>query len=73
MRVINTKTLFVNGYRVEIPNDAFADNSSGYSGDLSINLLGTDNDTLKPLWTISSSEQLPATILSVTTDGTYVI
>ena len=73
VRVINTKTLFVNGYRVEIPNDAFADNSSGYSGDLSINLLGTDNDTLKPLWTISSSEQLPATILSVTTDGTYVI
>lgn len=73
VRVINTKTLFVNGYRVEIPNEAFVDNSLGYTGDLVINLLGTENDTLKPLWTISSSEQLPMTILSVTIDGTYVI
>lgn len=73
VRVINTKTLFVNGYRIEIPNEVFAENSSGYTGDLSINVLGTQIDTLKPLWTISSSEQLPATVLSVTIDGTYVL
>lgn len=73
VRVMNTKTLFINGYRIEIPNEAFDEDSSGYTGDLSINLLGTENDTLKPLWTISSSEQLPATILSVTVDGIYVI
>ena len=73
LRVINTKTLFVNGYRVEIPNAVYSDDNPGYSGDLSINLLGTDNDTMQPLWTITSSEQLPMTILSVTTDGTYSI
>jgi len=73
VRVINTKTLFINGYRVEIPNGVFSDDNPGFCGDLSINLLGTENDTMKPLWTISSSEQLPATILSVTTDGAYTI
>lgn len=73
MRVINTKTLFVNGERVAIPNYVYDDNNPGYSGDLSINLLGTHFDVLQPLWTISSSEQLPATILSVTIDGTYSI
>ena len=73
MRVINTKTLFVNGKRVEIPNDVYDNNNPGYCGDLSINLLGTHFDVLQPLWTISSSEQLPATILSVKIDGTYSI
>lgn len=73
MRVINTKTLFVNGQRIEIPNYVYDDGHPGYSGDLSINLLGTQMDSLQPLWTISSSEQLPATILSVTIDGTYSI
>lgn len=73
MRVLNTKTLFVNGYRIEIPNYAYASDSPGFSGDLSINLLGTQSDTMQPLWTISSSEQLPMTVLSVTVDGIYSI
>lgn len=73
VRLQNTKTVFVNGYRMEIPNNAYDENSDGFSGDLSINLLGTENDTTKPLWTLSSSEQLPATILSVTADGNYII
>lgn len=73
MRVINTKTLFVNGKRVEIPNYVYDADNAGYNGDLSINLLGSQTDVLQPLWTISSSEQLPATILSVTIDGTYSI
>lgn len=73
LRVLNTKTLFVNSYRMEIPNWAYAENSSGYTGDLSMNLLGTESNTIEPLWSISSSEQLPVTILSVTTEGRYLI
>lgn len=73
VRVINTKTLYVNNFRMEIPNSAYFENSSGYTGDLTINLFGTENETMKPLWTISSSEQLPATILSVSIDGWYSI
>lgn len=73
LRVMETKTLFVNSYRMEIPNWAYEENCPGYTGDLTINLLGTQSDTIEPLWTISSSEQLPATILSVSTDGWYLI
>lgn len=73
LRVMNTKTLFVNNYRLEIPNYVYDENVDGYTGDLSMNLLGTQQDTIEPLWTLSSSEQLPATILSVTTEGQYSI
>lgn len=73
VRVQNTKTLFVNSNRMEIPNISYDENSSGFSGDLTINLLGTENDTMKSVWTLSSSEQLPATVLSVTMDGNYII
>lgn len=73
MRVLDTKTLFLNNHRVELPNSIYENGNPGYSGDLTVNLLGTENDTMKPLWTISSNEQLPATILSVTIDGWYLI
>ena len=73
LRVIDTKTVFINGYRVEIPNDVYEADNPGYSGDLSLNLLGIQIDTMKPLWTLSSNEQLNATILSVTVDGWYLI
>ena len=73
LRVMNTKTLFVNNHRMEIPNYAYDENHDGYSGDLYMNLFGTQFDTMKPLWTISSNEQLPATILSVTMDGWYLM
>ena len=73
VRVINTKSLFVNGKRINIPNYVYDNNNPGFCGDLSINLLGSQYDVLQPLWTISSDEQLPATILSVTVDGTYSI
>lgn len=73
LRVMDTKTLFVNGCRMEIPNYAYDSNSNGYTGDLTMNMLGTEFDTMKPLWSISSDEQLPATILSVTTEGQYLI
>ena len=73
LRVMNTKTLFVNDYRMEIPNYAYNEGSQGYTGDLSMNLLGIQRETMEPLWSISSSEQLPVTILSVTTEGKYLI
>jgi len=73
LRVMNTKTLFVNEQRVELPNAVYTDDNPGYSGDLSVNMLGTQNETVKALWSVSSSEQLPATILSVSVDGWYSI
>lgn len=73
LRVMNTKTLFVNDYRMEIPNYVYNEGSQGYTGDLSMNLLGVQRETMEPLWSISSSEQLPVTILSVTTEGKYLI
>ena len=73
MRVLDTKTLFLNNHRVELPNSIYENGNPGYSGDLIANLLGTENEPMKPLWTISSAEQLPATILSVTIDGWYLI
>ncbi len=73
LRVLNTKTVFVNGNRVEIPNWVYTNDNAGYCGDLSINLFGTEQNTINPLWSISSNEQLPATILSVNVDGWYSI
>ena len=73
LRVMNTKTVFINGHRVQFPNEIYANSHSGYCGDLSINLLGTEQQTMQPLWSLSSSEQLPATILSVSVGGWYQI
>ena len=73
VRVMNTKTLFINEQRIEIPNVVYTDDNPGYSGDLTANILGTEQDTMKTLWSLSSSEQLPATILSISTSGWYSI
>ncbi|MBR3148252.1 MAG: hypothetical protein IKF41_02820 [Alphaproteobacteria bacterium] len=73
LRVKDTKTVFINNYRVEIPNSVYEANALGYDGDLSMNLLGSQINTMEPLWTVSSDEQLGATILSVTVDGWYLI
>ena len=72
-RILNTKTLFINGARVEFPNEIYASDSNGYTGDVSVNLLGTHhNGTVAP-WVISSDEQFPATILSVSMSGSYMV
>lgn len=72
-RILNTKTLFINGARVEFPNEIYALDSNGYTGDVSVNLLGTQhNGTVAP-WVISSDEQFPAIILSVSMSGSYMI
>ena len=72
-RVLDTKSVFINGERAPIPNAVQIPQSPGYSGDVTINLLGTAYDTLAPMWTIHGSEQLPATVLSVTMYGWYLI
>lgn len=72
-RILNTKTLFINGTRVEFPNEIYASDSNGYTGDVSVNLLGTHhNGTVAP-WVISSDEQFPVTILSVSMSGSYMV
>lgn len=73
IRVIDTKSVFINGYRVEIPDYVYENNHVGYDGDLSMNMLGTEHSTINSLWSLSSSEQLPATVLSVSIDGWYQI
>lgn len=72
-RVLNTKTLFINDYRAPLPNETYEEESDGYSGDTSINILGSQRNCINSPWTISSEEQLPTTILSVTIYGYYVV
>lgn len=73
LRLMNTKTVFVNEHRIELPDYIYSDDNPGYTGDVSINLLGSEHNTMQTLWSVSSSEQLPATILSVCADGWYQI
>ena len=72
-RVLNTKTIFINGKRAPLPNEIYKEDSTGYSGDIFINLLGSQHNCLKDPWTISSDEQLATTILSVSTYGYYLV
>lgn len=72
-RIMNTKTLFINGNRVTLPNDIYTEDSAGFSGDVTMNVLGSQYNCLKSPWTISSNEQLPTTILSVSIYGYYTI
>lgn len=72
-RVLNTKTLFINGARTPLPNEIYDSASPGYSGDVSHNLLGLHRDCICSPWTISSTDAQPATILSITTYGQYSV
>lgn len=72
-RVLNTKSLFINGMRVNLPNAVYADGTPGYSGDVSLNILGTCSDTIAPMWRVHGDEAYPATVLSVTMHGWYSV
>lgn len=72
-RILDTKSLFINGMRVALPNEIYADGAPGYSGDVSINILGTHRDTLAPMWRLHGNEPFRTTILSVTMHGWYSI
>ncbi len=72
-RVFNTKSIFINQKHIKLPNEIYAENSSGFSGDVSVSVLGSIQDTFAPVWTIHSTDSLPATVLSVTFSGAYFI
>lgn len=72
-RVLNTKSLFINGARITLPNEVYAENADGFSGDVSVNILGTSRECINAPWEIHGNEQLPATILSVSVFGNYGI
>ncbi len=73
VRVLDTKTLFINDARAPLPNAIYDDASPGYSGDVSVNVLGTQRNCVNAPWKISSSEQLPTNILSVAIYGYYTV
>jgi hypothetical protein len=56
-----------------LPDAVYDINSDGYSGDVSLNLLGTMKNTIDSLWTIHGTEPQPTTILSVTVYGWYTV
>lgn len=72
-RVLNTKSLFINDSRITLPNEVYAEDSDGFSGDVSIGVFGTSRDCISAPWKIHGSDQLPATILSVSLFGNYGI
>ena len=72
-RVLNTKSLFINGQRATLPNEIYDDDSSGFSGDVSITQLGTVHTCIDSPWKIHGQDALPATVLSVTMYGNYGI
>ena len=72
-RVLDTKSLRINGIRPVLPNAIYADGAPGYSGDVSVSLLGTGDDTIGAPWTIGGDDALPVQILSVTVRGRYSV
>lgn len=72
-RILNTKHMYINGNSISLPNDIYASNSDGFSGDVSVNLLGSIDNTIKPAWTIHGTYPHSATILSITLHGWYTI
>lgn len=71
-RVINTKSITINNQDITLSDDIF-DKPSGYCGDVSVNLLGTMDNVLSPLWTIETNASYSLTVLSVTVQGWYSI
>ncbi|MCL1892238.1 MAG: hypothetical protein FWF97_03050 [Alphaproteobacteria bacterium] len=72
-RVLDTKSLFINQRRAKLPNEIYAAGEPGFSGDVAVGMLGTTMDTINPLWTITGSEPLPLSVLSIAVEGWYLI
>ena len=72
-RVLDTKSICINNHRIALPNEIYNTGTSGYSGDVSVNLLGTSSETMKSVWSIHGNEPYPATILSITLYGWYTV
>ena len=65
--------MFINNLRMEFPNEVYEADADGFSGDIEMNPLGTLRDMVDCPWEISSDDELPMTILSVTLYGRYQI
>lgn len=72
-RVIDTKSISINDHHITLPNEVYADGASGYTGDVSIGLLGTSHECTTPCWTIHGNEDYPITVLSVSMHGWYTV
>ena len=70
-RVLNTRSVFLNGQRISLPNDIYSDATLGYTGDVSINILGTNCGLSEPIWYVHGDDCEPVTILSVSIHGWY--
>ncbi|MBO5704420.1 MAG: hypothetical protein J6R99_00200 [Alphaproteobacteria bacterium] len=72
-RVLDTKSISINQNYINLPNDIYAPGASGFTGDVSINLLGASSNGFDVAWTIHGNDALPATVLTVTIYGTYSV
>lgn len=72
-RVIDTKSISINNHRVVLPNEIYSDGAPGFSGDVSISELGAMRDCIDAPWTIHGNDPYPATVLSVTLHGWYMV
>ncbi|MCQ2581265.1 MAG: hypothetical protein MJ164_03815 [Alphaproteobacteria bacterium] len=73
LRLWQTKCAYINNMRVELPNEVYSVGSLGFSGDISMNFLGSQVDPSVAPWVISSTQPMPITVLSVTVYGQYEI
>lgn len=72
-RLHDSKTLFINNWRVELPNEIYADGADGYSGDVSLNTIGSCRPMIDAPWEISTTDAMPMTVLGITIYGRYQI
>ncbi|MBO4745496.1 MAG: hypothetical protein J5613_00290 [Alphaproteobacteria bacterium] len=72
-RLHNSKTIFINNWRAELPNEIYADGADGYSGDVSLNTIGTCRPMIDAPWEISTTDAMPITVLGITIYGRYQI
>ncbi len=72
-RVHNSKTIFINNWRAELPNEIYADGADGYSGDVSLNTIGTCRPMIDAPWEISTTDAMPMAVLGITIYGKYQI
>lgn len=72
-RILDTKSIYINGMRINMANEIYSDDAPGFSGDVHVNVLGTSHNCVAPYWTIHGNQPYPATILSVCVSGWYNI
>lgn len=72
-RVIDTRSIYINNQRAVLPNNIYENQTSGFCGDVSVNLLGTNRNAITPTWTIHGTDCEPITVLSVTMHGWYSV